>query len=411
MDDIKAGNKRDKWTLGITQFVNWLKSSKQNQLVEGENVTLTPQEDGTVEISAQGGDVSDVQVDGTSILDQDRVANITTMTGATSQVNGTKGLVPTPLVTDKDKFLKGDGTWGEAGGGNVDDVQMNGVSIVDANKIASFNNYVELTQAQYDALPASKLTDGVLYCIKDTGIVEGDKYAPIIYSLEEREVGVWTDGKPLYARTFTSKFINDSGTYKADISCDFSAVDKVVYSKAQFLNSTASSAIPYYAVGSDLIYYWYSKADNKIFVRATTDRTAYDVNVTLYYTKTTDVPGSGTWGTDGVPMVHYDGNERIIGTWFGETLYEKTYHYTGTLNSNTWVTIDSSRLPSNTPYFSVTNVCFISTELSSSAKFSAYKPSIPFDITISTNEQLYFENKSNYKIYEFAVTIQYTKTT
>lgn len=34
--------------------------------------------------------------------------------GATSSANGVAGLVPQPLIADKDKFLKGDGTWGEA---------------------------------------------------------------------------------------------------------------------------------------------------------------------------------------------------------------------------------------------------------------------------------------------------------
>ena len=50
--------------------------------------------------------------------------NITTKTisysemqGATSSVDGASGLVPTPAAGDQDKFLKGDGTWAEAGGG------------------------------------------------------------------------------------------------------------------------------------------------------------------------------------------------------------------------------------------------------------------------------------------------------
>jgi hypothetical protein len=33
------------------------------------------------------------------------------MTGATSSANGAPGIVPTPLVANKDQFLKGDGTW------------------------------------------------------------------------------------------------------------------------------------------------------------------------------------------------------------------------------------------------------------------------------------------------------------
>lgn len=53
------------------------------------------------------------------------------------------------------------------GGGNVDDVEVNGVSVVDANKVAKITSYKEVTQAEYDALPATKLTDGIAYFIKD----------------------------------------------------------------------------------------------------------------------------------------------------------------------------------------------------------------------------------------------------
>ena len=56
---------------------------------------------------------------------------------------------------------------GGGGSGNVDDVKVNGISVVDANKTAQIVSYKEVTQAQYDALPASKLTDNVMYCIKD----------------------------------------------------------------------------------------------------------------------------------------------------------------------------------------------------------------------------------------------------
>ena len=37
------------------------------------------------------------------------------MTGATAQSNGKSGLVPAPTISDRDKFLKGDGTWSVAG--------------------------------------------------------------------------------------------------------------------------------------------------------------------------------------------------------------------------------------------------------------------------------------------------------
>lgn len=43
-------------------------------------------------------------------------ADSTAMVGATASAAGSAGLVPAPAVADRDKFLKGDGTWSEAGG-------------------------------------------------------------------------------------------------------------------------------------------------------------------------------------------------------------------------------------------------------------------------------------------------------
>lgn len=74
----------------------------------GTNAPIKIYTDGTYE--GIGGQVDDVKVDNNSVV-TNRVANINTMTGATSQANGSKGLVPAPLIANKDQFLKGDGTW------------------------------------------------------------------------------------------------------------------------------------------------------------------------------------------------------------------------------------------------------------------------------------------------------------
>lgn len=305
----------DKHKIGLFDKVAELFRIKQDKLVEGDNITLTPLQDGTVEISASGGGegtVTDVLVDGQSVVNQDGEAEITMptdFTGATAQQAGSHGLVPAPAVSDADKFLKGDGTWGEAGGGNVDDVQMNGQSIV-TNKVASFQNYVELTQAEYDALPASKLTDGILYCIKDTGIVEGEKFAPVIYSLEEREIGVWTDGKPLYQKTI---HLTDL-TKNAYISIYLTEldVDTMAYFGGQYLrewpngsswelyNMHDTISTQQISIISQLR--WESDTNRLLYYNAAVDTDVLpEAWITLQYTKTTDTPGSGKWGTDGVP--------------------------------------------------------------------------------------------------------------
>ena len=86
---------------------------------------------------------------------------------------------------------------------------------------------------------------------------------------------------------------------------------------------------------SDSISVTVDKTNIKIY--SGTNRSTMSADVTIQYTKTTDVPGSGSWGTDGVPMVHYDGNEKIVGTWFGETLYEKAFEFTPATDTNNHV--------------------------------------------------------------------------
>lgn len=64
------------------------------------------------------GRIKDLLSDGVSVVDN-KIVEINTMIGATAQSNGKKGLVPTPTIADKDKVLKGDGTWGEVQGASA----------------------------------------------------------------------------------------------------------------------------------------------------------------------------------------------------------------------------------------------------------------------------------------------------
>lgn len=64
-----------------------------------------------------------------------------------------------------------DNLGGGGAGGNVDDVEVNGVSVLDtSDHIAKITSYKEVTQAEYDALPSSKESDGVAYFVKDGGV-------------------------------------------------------------------------------------------------------------------------------------------------------------------------------------------------------------------------------------------------
>ena len=271
--------------------------------------------DATFKVTTEGEvNGTDFKVSGSSIL--------APFTGSDGSTAGAKGMVPAPTASDNTKFLKGDGTWAAAGA--VDDVEVNGVSVVDANKVAQITSYKEVSKAQYDALPASKLTDNVLYCINDQATAD-TTVAPIIYSTDEREIGVWTNGKPLYQKTFSiSNITVDSWQ---SITHSISNLSEVVKFGGDFQRNSDGNifSVPYIEAGS--VYIAVQVSSTLIYYRVNGITTG-KINITIQYTKTTDAPGSGKWAPSGVPAVHYSTSEQVVGTWAdGSTLYEKTVYF------------------------------------------------------------------------------------
>ena len=126
-----------------------------------------------------------------------------------------------------------DANLGGGGGGNVDDVLVNGVSVVDGNHDAQITSYKEVTQAEYDALPSSKLTDGIAYFIKDAGGGGGGSSSHN-YSTTEQVIGTWIDGKPLYEITISGT-VNGmySGTHSINYSDIASDIKEIIYYKGK----------------------------------------------------------------------------------------------------------------------------------------------------------------------------------
>lgn len=159
-------------------------------------------------------------------------------------------------------------------------------------------------------------------------IPKDDIFAPIIYSTDEREVGAWVDDKPLYQRTFDKRSLYLSDNTWSNNILGTTGIHIVDYEG-------------YFCLGADAepsISYSYYRSSSEYFT-ATIDTSYSDINVrpnmnygaiyagliTIWYTKDSDVPGSGSYGSLGVPMVHYDDTEKVVGTYFGKTLYEKSY--------------------------------------------------------------------------------------
>lgn len=192
--------------------------------------------------------------------------------------------------------------------------------------------------------------NGVLY-----GSSEILKFTPYIYSTDEREVGVWLDGKPLYQKT---KVCNLSDMTEASSSVYYKAIadsgqqikavtgyaESSVYGRCEF--GTRS-----YIYGTNNTIYWeYTNQRNNITIRCygteaqPSSLGTVTVYYTYWYTKTTDVAGSGRYTTTGGEAHHYSETEQVIGTWIdGSPLYERTLKLDlpTTISDRNWFTINT----------------------------------------------------------------------
>lgn len=160
-----------------------------------------------------------------------------------------------------------------------------------------------------------------------TGPTKGNLiYLPALYSEEEREVGVWTDGKPLYQKTINVGSITAGGDKRVSASL---SIDKVIdisgNAHSSNYNQWVKINFPHQNIAAYIVTAVYIESSQEINVHTGTYFTLDECYITLQYTKTTDQPGSGTFLTDGTPSHHYSTSEKVVGTWIdNSTLYEIT---------------------------------------------------------------------------------------
>lgn len=160
---------------------------------------------------------------------------------------------------------------------------------------------------------------------------EGGVYLPACYSTEERQVGCWADGRPLYQKTIdfgalpanTTKYV-DHNISNIDTVVDFAAMAK----RPSPLTFIPIPTVHWETLGNSEEI---SFTATQIMIRNHNSNASQfsQCYVTMQYTKTTDTAGSSIWTPNGGYARHYSNNEQIIGTWTdGSTLYEKTVHIT-----------------------------------------------------------------------------------
>ena len=190
---------------------------------------------------------------------------------------------------------------------------------------------IVLTQAEYNALPDTKLTDGKIYAIKDgkggggggggslpsnialykndysegtpiprdADTLEGHPSSYFAktsdipkneYSTEETVVGTWIDGKPLYRKAFVTNIsiINGITNIPHQISdIDMVKINSAIYRYKEGATNTLFFTLP--RVHSDGAYSIGIEVDNsKILTRARYTYPMAKLEVVLEYTKTTD---------------------------------------------------------------------------------------------------------------------------
>ena len=175
------------------------------------------------------------------------------------------------------------------------------------------------------------------------GVTQGTSgiFAPVIYSDVERKVGVWRDNKPLYQKTFIWNETISGDTTNKSISLD----------NPDYAFIVDASGINYAGAYVPLPYVHSNNVNNAgVFINSTKDAVGFRIAsgmsltyacITIRYTKTTDVAGSGDYNTYGVPTVHYSTSEQVVGTWIdGKPIYERTWDFSASpvmLSYANWV--------------------------------------------------------------------------
>ena len=352
-----------------------------------------------------GGNVEDVTLDGNSVVNQQGVAALTTPN--VSNLKDTN--ISNPSNGQTLQYNATTNKWENttpASGGNVDDVKVNGTSVV-TNKVANIKSYKEVTQAEYEALPDTKLSDDVLYAIKDSQGAGG--FPPLIYSTDEREVGVWYNGKPVYKLTVHNDTlapevnvetnIADLSSYNIDTVISIDAIDHMVRS--------AGSVNRWMPNASYLETFYDPSSKYLKFRQSYAGQASNDLYITLLYTKTTDVAGSGNWATSGGYAHHYSEIEQVIGTWKdGKPIYEKTITFTA--SSGGYVDVSNLHISKM-----ISCVGFVTQTNGNHVNIPYGTGSGDFAVAYfnSPNNRLYCSFAGSYNVAEWNITMQYTKTT
>ena len=175
----------------------------------------------------------------------------------------------------------------------------------------------------------------------------------VLYDTEEKIVGKWIDGKPIYEKVIYVNIVDrDWHNIQMDVS-----IDNVIKLKGILYQG---NSYPYfielqgntYPNTNERAMLLYKKDENYIrygVLYTQTDLTSTYLYITIQYTKTTDEENSFNIGmVENINLEQnidfsniYSTDERIIGSWInGKPIYQKTYFISNTVTLTTsWIQI------------------------------------------------------------------------
>ena len=245
--------------------------------------------------------------------------------------------------------------------------------------------------------------------VAGSGGYEAYGFSPVIYSDVERVIGVWRDNKPLYQRTIYIPSLPNAT--EVSYPHNISDLERVVEIFGVAYNSSGYSIPIIFANTASVAQVTAYTSATDIYIGTGMDRTSFVGYITLRYTKTTDIAGSGDYNTYGVPTVHYSTSEQVIGTWTnGKPRYQITLEGSGSYPSGTELVV---ALPNDAD-----KVVIMGGYVDIGSDW------LPIQLTLglgtpSTNGIYCYPNKttglhiysSAWTFTEYSVTVQYCKTT
>ena len=174
----------------------------------------------------------------------------------------------------------------------------------------------ELTLAEYDALTAEEKADGTDYYITDAEEMDELLVSTSnTYSLDEKIVGKWINGKPIYQKTIECGKLPSVAKESLVVPHNVAFIDTIIDYKIFAVSDTGIvTTIPYIGTGEDFINAYVTLEEVRINSQVVRDNcTAY---ATIQYTKTVDlIPSEFSYEgaySDNSPVTYTFDREMIL---------------------------------------------------------------------------------------------------